>query len=124
MLRDWGLGRQDLGGGSGIAGKEAGDEGEHGGGVERDTVVVGSGFALMAAAGSRSCKAEGDLFLSELGVLQKDTEEDRTSFCQIKAPPEKRSAVIRVESADAQDYVSAPPLTRRMEQKIDIEDES
>ena len=35
---------------------------------------------LIAAAGSRSSEAEGDLYLSEVGVLQTDWEEDQRSF--------------------------------------------
>ena len=42
----------------------------------RDTVVVGGEVAQMAAAGSRSSKAEGDLLVSEVGLLQRDSEED------------------------------------------------
>ena len=46
----------------------------------RDTVIVGSGVTLMAVAGSRSSQTEGDLFLSEVGVLHEGTEEDQRSF--------------------------------------------
>ena len=60
---------------------------------------------------SRSSETEGDLLVFEEGVFQKDTEEDQRSFGQDKAPPQKRTAVTRVESAETQDYVSAPPLT-------------
>ena len=77
----------------------------------------------MAAAGSRRSETVGDLLLSEVGVLLRDSEEDQRSFGQVKAPPQKRRAVIRVESAETQDYVSALPLTSCMEQKMEAEDE-
>ena len=48
-------------------------------------------------------------FVSEVGVSKK-SEEDQRSFGQVKALPQKRRAVIRVESAETQYYVSAPPL--------------
>ena len=65
---------------------------------------------------------EGDLFLSEGRVLQKDTEEDQRSFGQVKAPPQKGRTVMRVESVEAQDYVSATPLTSHVEQKMEAEE--
>ena len=89
----------------------------------RDTVVVGGEVAWMAAAWSRHSEAEGDLLVSEVGVLQRDSEEDQRSFCQAEAPPQKRRAAKRVESAEAQDCVSPPPLTRGTEQKMEVEDE-
>ena len=73
----------------------------------------------MAAGGSRSSETEGDLLVFEEGVFQKDTEEDQRSFGQDKAPPQKRRAVTRVESAETQDYVSAPPLTSCVEQTME-----
>ena len=78
----------------------------------------------MEAAGSRSSEAEGDLLVSEVGVLHKDTEKDQRSFGQVKAPPQNRRAVIRVESAETQYYVSGPLLTSRMDQKTEAEDEN
>ena len=66
---------------------------------------------------------EGDLFLSEWRVLQKDTEEDHRSFGQVKAPPQKGRTVMRAESVEAQDYVSAPLLTSHLEQKMEAEEE-
>ena len=69
--------------------------------VWRDTVVAEGGCTQKAAAGSRSFEAGGDHFVSGLGVHQKETEEDQRSFGQVKAPPQKRRAVIRVESAEA-----------------------
>ena len=89
----------------------------------RDTVVAGGDVAQMAAAGSRSPEAEGALFLSEVGVLHRDSEEDWRSFGQVKAPPQKRRAVLRAESAETQDYVSALPVTSCMEQSMEAEDE-
>ena len=80
----------------------------------RDTDVAEGRVTWMAAAGSRSSEAEGHLFVSEVGVHQKDTEDGQKSFGQVKAPVQKRRAVIRVESAERQDYVSAPPLTSGM----------
>ena len=71
----------------------------------------------MAAAWTPSSEAEGDLLVYAVGVLQRDSEEDQRSFCQAKAPPQKRRAVIRVESVETQDYVSPPALTRGMEPK-------
>ena len=59
----------------------------------RDTVVVGVEVAWMAAAWTPSSEAEGDLLVSAVGVLQRDSEEDQRSFCQAKAPPQKRRAV-------------------------------
>ena len=64
----------------------------------RDTVVAGSEVAHMAAAGSRSSEAKGDLLLSEVRIRRKDSEEDQRSFVQARAPPQIRRAVIRVES--------------------------
>ena len=37
----------------------------------RDTVVAEGGVIQKAAAGSRSSEAEGDLFVTEVGVCQK-----------------------------------------------------
>ena len=114
----------------GFPSEEAGDEGAVEGHEKkneleewRDTVVVGVEVAWMAAAWTPSSEAEGDLLVSAVEVLQRDSEEDQRSFCQAKAPPQKRRAVIRVESAEAQDCVSAPALTRGMEQKMEAEDE-
>ena len=59
----------------------------------------------------------------EVGVFQKRQGGDQRSFGQDKAPPQKRRAVTRVESAETQDYVSAPPLTSCMEQTMETEDE-
>ena len=50
-----------------------------------------------------------------MGVRQKDTEEEQRSLGQVKAPPQKRRATIRVEAAETEDYVSALPLASRME---------
>ena len=58
-----------------------------------------------------------DLFVSEVGVHQKDTEGGQESFGQVKEPPQKRRGVIRVESAETQDYVSPLPLTGHLDQK-------
>ena len=81
-------------------------------------VVAGSGVTQRAAAGSRSSDAEGDLCLSEVGVHQKDTEEDLLT----KSRRRRRRAEVRVESAETQDYVSGPPLTSWMEQQMVAED--
>ena len=62
----------------------------------RDTVVAWREVAQKAAAGSRSSEAESDLLLSEVGVLRRGSEEDQISSGQVKAPPQKRRAVIRV----------------------------
>ena len=60
----------------------------------RDTDVAEGGSTQKAAAiGPRSSEAEGDLFVSEVGVHEKDTEECEESFGQVKAPPQKRRAV-------------------------------
>ena len=64
----------------------------------RDTVVAEGGVIHKAAAGSRSSEAEGDLFVSEVGVHQKDTEEGPESFGQVKPLPQKRRAAVRKES--------------------------
>ena len=47
----------------------------------------------------------------------------RDPFDQDKAPPHKIRAVIRVQSAETQDYVSAPPLTSCTEQTVQAEHE-
>ena len=80
----------------------------------RSTVVAEGGVTQKAAAGSRSSETEGDLFVSEVGVRQKDTEEGQEPFGQVKAPP---------QLAETQEYVAAPPLTSCMEQKMEAEDE-
>ena len=59
----------------------------------------------------------------EEGVFQKDTEENQRSLGQDKAHRQRRRAVTRVESAETQDYVSAPPLTSCMEQTMEDEEE-
>ena len=58
----------------------------------RDTVVVVGEVTQRAAAGSPSSEAEGGLLVSEVGVLQRDSEEDQRSFGQVKAPPQKRKS--------------------------------
>ena len=64
----------------------------------RDTVVAEGGVIHKAAAGSRSSETDGDLFVSEVGVCQKDTEEGQESFGQVKPLPQKRRAAVRKES--------------------------
>ena len=81
------------------------------------------GVTHKAATWSRSSEAECDLFVAEVGVHQKDTEEGQESFGQVEAPPQQRRAVIRVESAGTQDYVSALPLKCHLDQKMEAEDE-
>ena len=53
----------------------------------------------------KSSEMEGDILLCEVGGHPKDTEEEQRNV-QAEAPPQKRSAVTRVESAEAQDRVS------------------
>ena len=65
---------------------------------------------------------EGDLFTSKVGLHQKGTEEGQESFGQVKAPPKRRRAEIRVESAETQDCVSALPLMSHLEQNMQAED--
>ena len=65
----------------------------------RGTVAV-DGVAQRAAAGSRSSRAEGDLLLSEVGVLERDSKEEKRSFGQVKAPPQKRRAATRALLAE------------------------
>ena len=78
----------------------------------------------MAAAGSRSSEAEGDLFLSEVRIRRKDSEEDHRILCPSQgATAEKKSSDSCSVSAETQDYVSAPPLTSCMEQEMTAEDE-
>ena len=90
----------------------------------RDTVVAGSEVAHMAAAGSRSSEAEGDLFLSEVRIRRKDSEEDQRILCPSQgATAEKKSSDTCRVSAETQDYISAPPLTSCMEQEMTAEDE-
>ena len=55
-----------------------------------DAVVVEGEATRKAPTGSRSSQAECDLFVVEVGVHQKDTEECQESFGLIKAPPQKR----------------------------------
>ena len=85
----------------------------------RDAVIVEGGVPRMAVAGSRSSETQGDFLLSEVRVLQMYTEEDGRSASQVKEPPQKRTAT-RVESAETQDDVPAPPLTSRMEAKNEL----
>ena len=59
--------------------------------------------------------------MSEVGVLQRDSNEGQESFGQVKAPLQKRA--VRAESEETQDNVSALPLTSCMEQKMEAEDE-
>ena len=54
----------------------------------RDTVGVGGEVAQMAAAWRRSSEEEGDLLVSEVGVLRRR---------------KKKRAATRVESAETQD---------------------
>ena len=61
--------------------------------------------------------------VSEVGVHQKHTEQGPESFGQLKALPQKGRAVVRKESAERQDYMSAPPLTSHLEQNVQAEDE-
>ena len=61
--------------------------------------------------------------VSEVRVHQKHTEQDPESFGQVKPLPQKGRAVVREESAERQDYMSAPPLTSHLEQNIQAEDE-
>ena len=51
--------------------------------------------------------------VSEVGVHQKHTEHGPESFGQ----------VVRKESAERQDFSSAPPLTSHLEQNVQAEDE-
>ena len=87
-------------------------------GGRRDTVVVGIGVTWMAVACSRSSKTEGHLLLSEVGVLQKDMEEDQRSFWsrQGAAAEKKSSGAGRV--AETRLCLSTPtdkPLGGRVE---------
>ena len=71
VLRDEGLGRLDLGGGSGIAREvvkelfERREENQSAGAGETQLLLRG-GVTQKAAAGSQSSKAEGDLSVSEV----------------------------------------------------------
>ena len=67
---------------------------------------------------------EGDLFMSKVGLQQKGTEEGQESFGRVEAPPQRRRAVIRVESAETQDCVSAPPLMSHLEQNIEADEKN
>ena len=58
----------------------------------RDTVVAEGRVTQKAASGPRSSVAEGDLFVSEVEVHQKDTEEGQESFGQVNAPPQKEKS--------------------------------
>ena len=101
----------------------------------RDTVVAGSGHSDgscwvsklrnggWASLGLEAPKRRVGLLVSEVGALQKDTEGDQKSLGQVMASPQKRRAVIRVESAEMQDYVSAPSLTSHLDEKMAEEDE-
>ena len=51
---------------------------------------------------------EGDFVLCEVGGHSQDAEEEQRLLSQATAPPQKRIAVLRVESAETQDCVSAP----------------
>ena len=90
---------------------------------ERNRTIIQRTLTGKARMNAFKDETEGDLLSSEVGVLKKDTEEDQRSIGQDMAPPQKRRAVIRVESAETQDYVSAHPLTSCMEQKMEAEDE-
>ena len=61
--------------------------------------------------------------VSEVGVHQKHTEQGPESFGQVKALPQKGRAVVREESAERQDYMSALLLTSHLEQNFQTEDE-
>ena len=65
-----------------------------------------------AGPGTRRSENEGDFFLCEVAGRPKDTEEEQISLGQVKAPPQKRRAVTRVESAKTQDCVSAEGVMR------------
>ena len=60
----------------------------------------------MEAAGSRSSEAEGDLLMSAVGVLQRDSEEDQRSVAQVKAPPQKNKSNTCRVGGDARLCVS------------------
>ena len=61
--------------------------------------------------------------MSEEGVHQKDTEESQES-CTKSRPPQKRRAIIRVESAETRAYVSALPADESLgSKKREAEDE-
>ena len=84
-----------------------------------DTVAVGSVTRMTAGgSGPRSSEKEGDFLQCEVGVRQKDTEEEQRSLGQVVAPPQKRRAAIRVESAETQDHVSAHPFASHRWQRI------
>ena len=72
----------------------------------RDTVVAEGRVTQKAAAGPRSSVAEGDLFVSEVGVHQKDTEEGQESFGQVRAPPQKEKSNTCRVGGDARLCVS------------------
>ena len=84
-------------------------------------VAVGSG--VMTAAGSRpvSSEIEGDFLQCEVEGRPTNVEEEQRSLSKVKASLQKRRAVIRVESGETQDHVSAPRLTNRMEQRMEAE---
>ena len=63
----------------------------------RDTVAAEGGVTQKAPAGSRSSEAEGDLFVSEVGVHQRDTEGSKILWpCQGAAAEKKSSRTCRV----------------------------
>ena len=86
LSRYWGLGRQDLGGGSGTAGEGAGDEGAS----ERRRTKE-EGWRDTVAAEGEVDHSE----VSEVGVHRKDSEVCQKSFGHVKAQPQKGRAVER-----------------------------
>ena len=63
----------------------------------RDTFAAEGGVTEKAAAVSRRSEAEGDLFVSEEGVQQEDTDEGQKPLRHVTAAQKKRAAT-RVKS--------------------------
>ena len=62
---------------------------------------------MTGGSGSRGAEMVGGFLLCEVEGLPHDTEKEQRPL-QAKPPPQKRRAVIRVESAEKQDCASAP----------------
>ena len=69
-----------------------------------ESVAVGGGVTRMTAAGARGVEKEGAPIKCGVEGRPKDTEEEQSPLSQAKASPQNRRAVIRVESAETQDY--------------------
>ena len=69
----------------------------------RGEVATDSGVASTVVTELQGSEMEGNWVPSELEVQRKDGENDYEAGGRVKAQPQKRRAVVRVESAETQD---------------------